>query len=132
METMFNISNYPSKYQVKYATCTLQDNTLTWWNTHKRTIGVDAAYAIKWAGLIRLMTEVYCPRNEIQKMETELWNLTGNVIAAEPTKLQDAIRIDNNLMDQKLKGYARSAENKRRLENRGTIVGSNQFSSDRT
>nr|GEU38505.1 hypothetical protein [Tanacetum cinerariifolium] len=28
----------------------------------------------------------------------------GNVIAAEPTRLQDAIRIANNLMDQKLKG----------------------------
>ncbi|GJZ55222.1 putative reverse transcriptase domain-containing protein [Tanacetum coccineum] len=160
MEIMFNISNCPLKYQVKYATCTLQDNALTWWNTHKRTIGVDAAYAMNWARLMRLMTEVYCPRNEIQKMETELWNLTvkgndltaytqrfqelillctrmvpdeedkverfigglpdniqGNVIAAEPTKLQDAIRIANNLMDQKLKGYARSAENKRRLEN---------------
>ncbi|GJR78605.1 putative reverse transcriptase domain-containing protein [Tanacetum coccineum] len=30
----------------------------------------------------------------------------GNVIAAEPTRLQDAIRITNNMMDQKLKGYA--------------------------
>ncbi|GKE78933.1 hypothetical protein Tco_1545053 [Tanacetum coccineum] len=47
METVFNISNSPSKYQVKYATCTLQDNALTWWNTHKRTIGVDVAYAMK-------------------------------------------------------------------------------------
>ncbi|GKF17372.1 putative reverse transcriptase domain-containing protein, partial [Tanacetum coccineum] len=44
-------------------------------------------------------------------------NIQGNVIATEPTKLQDAIRVANNLMDQKLKGYARSAENKRRLEN---------------
>ncbi|GJW17548.1 putative reverse transcriptase domain-containing protein, partial [Tanacetum coccineum] len=44
-------------------------------------------------------------------------NIQGNVIAAEPTKLQDAIRVANNLMDQKLKGYARSAENKRRLDN---------------
>ncbi|GJZ43241.1 hypothetical protein Tco_0590496, partial [Tanacetum coccineum] len=44
-------------------------------------------------------------------------NIQGNVITAEPAKLQDAIRIANNLMDQKLKGYARSAENKRRLEN---------------
>ncbi|GKD88623.1 hypothetical protein Tco_1364130, partial [Tanacetum coccineum] len=35
-----------------------------------------------------------------------------------PTRLQDAIRITNNLMDQKLKGYAaRSVENKRRLDN---------------
>ncbi|GJU47303.1 hypothetical protein Tco_1204569 [Tanacetum coccineum] len=41
-------------------------------------------------------------------------NIQGNVIAAEPTKFQVAIRIANNLMDQKLKGYARSAENKRR------------------
>ncbi|GJW13698.1 hypothetical protein Tco_0017831 [Tanacetum coccineum] len=44
METVFNINNCPSKYQVKYATCTLQDSALTWWNSHKRTIGVDAAY----------------------------------------------------------------------------------------
>ncbi|GJS00927.1 hypothetical protein Tco_0317435 [Tanacetum coccineum] len=44
-------------------------------------------------------------------------NIQGNVIVAEPTKLQDAIRIANNLMDQKMKGYARSAKNKRRLEN---------------
>ncbi|GKG60619.1 hypothetical protein Tco_0614181, partial [Tanacetum coccineum] len=44
-------------------------------------------------------------------------NIQGNVIAAEPTKIQDAIRVAYNLIDQKLKGYARSAENKRRLEN---------------
>ncbi|GJR68691.1 putative reverse transcriptase domain-containing protein [Tanacetum coccineum] len=44
-------------------------------------------------------------------------NIQGNVIAAEPTKLQDAVRIANNLMDQKLKGYAvKNVENKRRLE----------------
>ncbi|GKF65706.1 hypothetical protein Tco_0192223 [Tanacetum coccineum] len=46
METVFNISNCPSKYQVKYATCTLHDSALTWWNSHKRTIGFDAAYAM--------------------------------------------------------------------------------------
>nr|GEZ11325.1 hypothetical protein [Tanacetum cinerariifolium] len=45
---------------------------LTWWNSHKRTIGVDVVYAMKWVGLIKLMTEVYYLRNEIQKMETEL------------------------------------------------------------
>ncbi|GJV13226.1 putative reverse transcriptase domain-containing protein [Tanacetum coccineum] len=127
MKTVFSISNCPPKYQVKYATCTLQDNALTWWNSHKITIGVDAAYAMKWARLMKLMTEVYCPRNEIQKMETELWNLTvkGNdltaytqsVIAANPARLQVAICIANQLMDKKFQGYAaRSAENKRRME----------------
>nr|GFD38567.1 putative reverse transcriptase domain-containing protein [Tanacetum cinerariifolium] len=72
METVFNIGNCPPKYQVKYATCTLQNSALTWWNSHRRTIGVDAAYPMKWAGLMKLMTEVYCPRKEVQKMETEL------------------------------------------------------------
>ncbi|GKC71285.1 hypothetical protein Tco_1117168 [Tanacetum coccineum] len=44
-------------------------------------------------------------------------NIQGNVIAAEPTRLQDAVRIANHLMDQKLKGYAvKNAKNKRRLE----------------
>nr|GEU71179.1 retrotransposon protein, putative, Ty3-gypsy subclass [Tanacetum cinerariifolium] len=33
-------------------------------------------------------------------------NIQGNVIVVEPTRLQDTVRIANNLMDQKLKGYA--------------------------
>ncbi|GJZ70414.1 putative reverse transcriptase domain-containing protein [Tanacetum coccineum] len=45
-------------------------------------------------------------------------NIQGNVIAAEPTRLQDVVLIANNLMDQKLKGYVvRNTENKRRLNN---------------
>ncbi|GKB97690.1 reverse transcriptase domain-containing protein [Tanacetum coccineum] len=45
-------------------------------------------------------------------------NIQGNVIVAEPIRLQDAIRIANNLMDQKLKGYAiKNDENKRRFDN---------------
>nr|GEV03350.1 putative reverse transcriptase domain-containing protein [Tanacetum cinerariifolium] len=44
-------------------------------------------------------------------------NIQGNVMSAEPTRLQDAIRLANSLMDQKLKGYAvKNAENKRKLE----------------
>nr|GFD17280.1 putative reverse transcriptase domain-containing protein [Tanacetum cinerariifolium] len=44
-------------------------------------------------------------------------NIQGNVIAANPARLQDAIRIANQLMDKKLQGYAaRSAENKRRIK----------------
>nr|GEU62691.1 putative reverse transcriptase domain-containing protein [Tanacetum cinerariifolium] len=40
------------------------------------TNGTDAAYALLWRELMKLMTKVYCPINEIQKMETELWNLS--------------------------------------------------------
>nr|GFA24455.1 hypothetical protein [Tanacetum cinerariifolium] len=102
-------------------------DALTWWNSHKRTIGVDAAYAMKWAELMKLMTEVYCPRNEVQKMETELWNLTvkGNDLTAYIQRFQELILLctrmvpdeEDRLMDKKLQGYAaRSAENKRMME----------------
>ncbi|GJU73188.1 putative reverse transcriptase domain-containing protein [Tanacetum coccineum] len=56
-------------------------------------------------------------------------NIQGNVIDAEPTRLQDAVRIANNLMDQNLKGYAvKNAENKRRFENvaRANTAGNNE------
>ncbi|GKC40744.1 hypothetical protein Tco_1053128 [Tanacetum coccineum] len=44
-------------------------------------------------------------------------NIHWNVMSAEPTRLKDAIRLANSLMDQKLKGYAfRSAENKIKFE----------------
>nr|GEZ02011.1 hypothetical protein [Tanacetum cinerariifolium] len=44
-------------------------------------------------------------------------NIQGNVIAANLARLQDAIRIANQLMDKKLQGYAaRSVENKIRME----------------
>nr|GEV18071.1 reverse transcriptase domain-containing protein [Tanacetum cinerariifolium] len=46
METLFYISNCPEKYQVKYATCTFLNIALTWWNSHKRTIGTEAAFAM--------------------------------------------------------------------------------------
>ncbi|GJR17865.1 reverse transcriptase domain-containing protein [Tanacetum coccineum] len=84
MKTLFYISNCPEKYQVKYASCMLLNSALTWWNSHKRTIGIEAAYAMSWVELMKLMTEVYCPRNEVQKMETELWNLVvkGNDLTA--------------------------------------------------
>nr|GEV52354.1 hypothetical protein [Tanacetum cinerariifolium] len=71
------------------------DSALTWWNTYKRTIGVDAAYAMKWVGLMKLMIEVYCSRNEIQKIETELWNLTakGNDLTAYTQRFQELILL---------------------------------------
>ncbi|GKD06877.1 putative reverse transcriptase domain-containing protein, partial [Tanacetum coccineum] len=134
METMFNISNCPSKYQVKYATCTLQDSALTWWNTHKRTISVDAAYAMKWAGLMRLKTEVYCPRNEIQKMETELWNQTvgeqpvGQSWATTSFQAAKRWRPDEarayTARNNERKGYVRSLPyfNKCRLHHEGLCI----------
>ncbi|GJU96715.1 reverse transcriptase domain-containing protein [Tanacetum coccineum] len=48
---------------------------LTWWNSHVRTVGHDVAYAMTWTDLKKKMTDKYCPRVEIKKLEAELWNL---------------------------------------------------------
>ncbi|GJZ84023.1 retrotransposon protein, putative, ty3-gypsy subclass [Tanacetum coccineum] len=87
----------------------IMDSAMTWWNSHKRTIGVDAAYAMNWAGLMRLMTEVYCPMNEIQKIGTEL------MVPDEEDRVERFIGgLPDNIQGN---GYAaRSAENKRRME----------------
>ncbi|GKA69096.1 reverse transcriptase domain-containing protein [Tanacetum coccineum] len=38
-------------------------------------VGHDVAYAMTWIDLRKKMTDKYCPRNEIKKLEAELWNL---------------------------------------------------------
>ncbi|GJU83894.1 putative reverse transcriptase domain-containing protein, partial [Tanacetum coccineum] len=104
MEMVFHISNYPDKYQVKYATCTLLNSVLTWWNSHKRTIRIEAAYAMSWAELMKLMTEVYCPRNE------ELVLLYTRMVPNEEDKVERFVGgLPVNIQGN---GYARSAENK--------------------
>nr|GEU45517.1 reverse transcriptase domain-containing protein [Tanacetum cinerariifolium] len=60
---------------VKFATCTLQGNALTWWNSHVRVVRHDVTYAMPWKTLKKMMTDKYCPRNEIKKLETKMWNL---------------------------------------------------------
>nr|GEV16315.1 hypothetical protein [Tanacetum cinerariifolium] len=57
MEIVFHVSNCLEVYQVKYATCTLLDSALTWWNSHKKTVGVDDAFAMTWRDPIKLMTK---------------------------------------------------------------------------
>nr|GFA89850.1 hypothetical protein [Tanacetum cinerariifolium] len=75
METVFRISNCLAENQVKFATCTLLAGALTWWNSHVRIIGNDAAYVMTWIKLKKKMADKYCPRNKMKKIETESWNL---------------------------------------------------------
>ncbi|GKA91388.1 putative reverse transcriptase domain-containing protein [Tanacetum coccineum] len=75
MESIFLISNCAITSQVKYASCTLQGSALTWWNSHVRAVGQDVAYAMPWTALKRMITDKYCPRGEIKKLESEYWNL---------------------------------------------------------
>nr|GEW67754.1 hypothetical protein [Tanacetum cinerariifolium] len=57
-----------------------------------RIIGVDVAFSMTWRDLMKLMTKVYCSRNEIQKMETKSWNLTmkNNDLATYTQRFQES------------------------------------------
>ncbi|GJS42756.1 putative reverse transcriptase domain-containing protein [Tanacetum coccineum] len=48
---------------------------LTWWNSHVMTVTHDVAYSMTWVDLKKKMTDKYCPRNKMKKLEAELWNL---------------------------------------------------------
>ncbi|GKD17200.1 putative reverse transcriptase domain-containing protein, partial [Tanacetum coccineum] len=66
------------------------------------------------------MAEVYCPRNEIQKIEFELWNLTvkNNDLAAYTQRFQELTTMCTKMVPREEdRGYVvKNAENKRRLE----------------
>ncbi|GJR95273.1 reverse transcriptase domain-containing protein [Tanacetum coccineum] len=66
--------NCTMENQIKFATCTLLRSALTWWNSHIRTVGHDVAYAMTWTNLKKMMTNKYCLRGKIKKLEVEMWN----------------------------------------------------------
>ncbi|GKA85260.1 hypothetical protein Tco_0806914 [Tanacetum coccineum] len=57
MESVYSISNCTVACQVKFATCTLQGNARTWWNSHVKTTTPEAAYAMPWKTLKKMMTD---------------------------------------------------------------------------
>ncbi|GKC52057.1 putative reverse transcriptase domain-containing protein [Tanacetum coccineum] len=59
MESIFHISNFIVACQIKFATCTLQGNALTWWNSHVKTVSHEVAYGITWKALKKMMTDNY-------------------------------------------------------------------------
>nr|GEV86891.1 reverse transcriptase domain-containing protein [Tanacetum cinerariifolium] len=75
METVFRISNCSVENQIKFSTCTLLGSALTWWNFHVTTVGPNATYAMTWVDIKKKMTDKCCPRGEMKKLESELWNL---------------------------------------------------------
>ncbi|GJZ83983.1 putative reverse transcriptase domain-containing protein [Tanacetum coccineum] len=73
------------------------------WFEKIRTIGTEATFSMSWRELMKLMAEVYCPRNEIQKMEFELWNPTvkNNDLAAFTQRFQEWTMMCTKMVPEK-------------------------------
>nr|GEW13571.1 reverse transcriptase domain-containing protein [Tanacetum cinerariifolium] len=74
-ELVFSRSNCAEENRVTFATGTLTDDALSWWNAYTQPIGIEQANKITWIELKRLLTNKYCPRTEIKKIEDEFYNL---------------------------------------------------------
>ncbi|GJX61055.1 hypothetical protein Tco_0293955 [Tanacetum coccineum] len=106
-------------------------------NSYVKTTTPEVAHAMPWKTLKKMMTDKYCLRGEIKKIEFEMLNLKvkesnkvekyvgglpdmihGSVMATKSKTMQDAIEFATELMDKKISTLAeRQAENKRKLYN---------------
>ncbi|GJY62162.1 putative reverse transcriptase domain-containing protein [Tanacetum coccineum] len=74
-KSVFGISECVEGKKVKFAAITLQGPALTWWNAKVATMGFETVNQIPWTEMKQLMTAEFCPIEEVQRMEHELWNL---------------------------------------------------------
>ncbi|GJV79335.1 reverse transcriptase domain-containing protein [Tanacetum coccineum] len=77
--------------RVTFATGTLTNDALSWWNAYAQPIGIEQANRITWTELKRLLTNKYCPRTEVKKMEDEFYNLfvKGNDLKTYVKRFQE-------------------------------------------
>nr|GEY55305.1 hypothetical protein [Tanacetum cinerariifolium] len=118
IESVFHISNYTVACQIKFATCTLQGNSLTWWNSYVKTVTRDGAYAMTWKTLKTMMTDKMFPE-ESDMIEKYVGGMIHrSVMETMPKTMKDSIEFTTELMDKKISTLVeRQAENKRKLHN---------------
>ncbi|GJW11079.1 putative reverse transcriptase domain-containing protein [Tanacetum coccineum] len=74
-ESVFGISECAEGKKVRFAAATLEGPALTWWNSKVATLGLENVNQMPWTEMKQLMTAEFCPIEEIQRLENELWNL---------------------------------------------------------
>ncbi|GJR33710.1 putative reverse transcriptase domain-containing protein [Tanacetum coccineum] len=91
---------YFNENKVTFATGTLTDDALSWWNAYAQPMGIEQANQITWTELKRLLTNKYCPRTEIRKMEEELYNLIvkGNDLKPYVRRFQELTVLCPNMV----------------------------------
>ncbi|GJZ97721.1 reverse transcriptase domain-containing protein [Tanacetum coccineum] len=99
-ESVFSRSNCTEDCKVKFATGTLTEDALSWWNSYAKPIGIEQADKIAWTELKRLLTNKYCPRTEVRKMEDEFYNLVvkGNDLKTYARRFQELATLCPNMV----------------------------------
>ena len=80
LESVFEMCECPEARRVKYATGTLEEIALIWWNAQVRILGLAAANATPWNEFKERIIREYYTRDDIHKLGVELyhWEITGS------------------------------------------------------
>nr|GEV31379.1 reverse transcriptase domain-containing protein [Tanacetum cinerariifolium] len=76
MESVIENSVCAENQKVKYVASSFINMALTWWNTQVQARGREAAIGMLWVDFKALLVEEFCPSNEMEKLESEIWNHT--------------------------------------------------------
>nr|GFB10162.1 reverse transcriptase domain-containing protein [Tanacetum cinerariifolium] len=90
-ESIFSHSNCTEDCKVKFATSTLTEEALSWWNSFAQPNGIEEVYKIPWFEFKKLLIKKYCPRTKVNKMKDEFYNLTvkGNDLKTYVRRFQE-------------------------------------------
>ncbi|GJT80294.1 reverse transcriptase domain-containing protein [Tanacetum coccineum] len=86
--------------KVTFATGTLTNDALSWWNAYAQPIGIEQANRIIWTELKRLLINKYCPRTEVKKMEDKFYKLVvkGNDLKTYIRRFQELAVLCPNMV----------------------------------
>ncbi|GKC45644.1 reverse transcriptase domain-containing protein [Tanacetum coccineum] len=76
------------------------NDALSWWNSYVKPIGIEQADKIAWTEMQRLLTNKYCPRTEVRKMEDKFYNLVvkGNDLKTYARRFQELATLCLNMV----------------------------------
>nr|GEX02810.1 reverse transcriptase domain-containing protein [Tanacetum cinerariifolium] len=118
-KSVFSRSNYTEECKMKFATGTLTEEALSWWNFFAQPIRIEEAYKITWVEFKKLLINKYCPRTEIQKIEDKFYHLTvkGNDLKTYVRRFQELATLcptmesdSEKLLEDFIGGLPRSIE----------------------
>nr|GEW96686.1 putative reverse transcriptase domain-containing protein [Tanacetum cinerariifolium] len=99
-KSVFSRSNCTKENKVTFATGTLTDDALSWWNAYDQAIRIEQANKTTWTELKRLLTNKYFPQNEVKKMEDGCYNLIvkGNDLKTYVRRFQELAVLCPNMV----------------------------------
>ncbi|GJT35765.1 reverse transcriptase domain-containing protein [Tanacetum coccineum] len=111
MESVQDMSGCRDSQKVKYITGLFVGKALTWCNSEIHTRSREAAVGMSWEDFKTLTREEFYPSNEMQKLETELWNhvMVGAGHAAYTDRFHELARLVAHLVTPEGKRIERYA-----------------------